>query len=47
MLILGSPGKVVRELKAEEIAGIRDIALRYAESGQRYRREMQPQDIPG
>ena len=47
VLILGSPGKVVRELKAEEIAGIRDIALRYAESGQRYRREMQPQDIPG
>lgn len=47
VLIIGSPGKVVRELKPEEIAAIREIALRYAERGQRYRREMAPQDIPG
>ncbi|NBG88916.1 gamma carbonic anhydrase family protein [Isachenkonia alkalipeptolytica] len=33
VLVLGSPGKVIRKLTEEEIQGIRDSALKYAEYG--------------
>lgn len=33
VLVLGSPGKVVRELSKEEIEGIKDSALKYANYG--------------
>jgi carbonic anhydrase/acetyltransferase-like protein (isoleucine patch superfamily) len=46
VLILGSPGKVVRELKPEEIAGIRAIADGYVERAQRFRAALEPQDAP-
>jgi len=36
VLIVGSPGKVVRELKAEEIARLRDSAAHYVDNGRRY-----------
>lgn len=33
VLVLGSPGKVIRNLTEEEIQGIRDSALKYADYG--------------
>ncbi|WP_301101155.1 gamma carbonic anhydrase family protein [Propionivibrio sp.] len=39
-LIIGSPGKVVRELSNEEVARLPDSAERYAENWQRYQREL-------
>jgi carbonic anhydrase/acetyltransferase-like protein (isoleucine patch superfamily) len=38
VLVLGSPGKVVRKLTDEEIKGIKDSALHYAEYGQDHKR---------
>ena len=46
VLIVGSPGKVIRHLTPEEIAHIGSIAPQYVERAQRYQREMQPQAIP-
>jgi carbonic anhydrase/acetyltransferase-like protein (isoleucine patch superfamily) len=46
VLIVGSPGKVVRDLTPEEIAKVASIAVNYAERAQRYQRELQPQDVP-
>jgi carbonic anhydrase/acetyltransferase-like protein (isoleucine patch superfamily) len=46
VLIVGSPGKIVRDLTPEEIARIGTIAPQYVERAQRYQREMAPQDIP-
>ena len=46
VLIIGAPGKVVRQLTPEEITAIRSIALRYVERSQRYQRELAPQEIP-
>jgi carbonic anhydrase/acetyltransferase-like protein (isoleucine patch superfamily) len=46
VLVLGSPGKVVRELKPEEIAGIRAIADGYVERARRFKAELKPQDAP-
>ena len=37
VLILGTPGKVVRELSDEEIAYIESIARHYIDNAQRYR----------
>lgn len=42
-LVLGSPGKVVRQLSAEEIAHIRGIADHYVVNFKRYKREFQAQ----
>jgi carbonic anhydrase/acetyltransferase-like protein (isoleucine patch superfamily) len=36
-LVLGSPGKVVRTLSDEEVAGLRAIAAHYVENARRYR----------
>ena len=41
-LILGSPGKMVRELTDEEGAGLPGSAERYVENWQRYREELNP-----
>src|SRR5436305_9718042 len=35
-LVLGSPGKVVRTLSDEEVAGLREIAAHYVENARRY-----------
>jgi carbonic anhydrase/acetyltransferase-like protein (isoleucine patch superfamily) len=40
-LVLGSPGKVVRQLSDQEAAAIRLGCANYAERAQRYRRELQ------
>ena len=39
-LVLGAPGKVVRELDAEAIAGLRLSALHYQENAARFRRDL-------
>jgi carbonic anhydrase/acetyltransferase-like protein (isoleucine patch superfamily) len=39
-LILGSPGKVVRKLSEEEIAGLQESAAHYVHNAQRYRDEL-------
>jgi len=46
VLILGSPGKVVRELRPEEIEGIRGIADGYVERARRFKTELKPQPAP-
>ncbi|MBV8032591.1 MAG: gamma carbonic anhydrase family protein [Betaproteobacteria bacterium] len=40
VLVLGSPGKVVRELKPEERARLRDIATGYVERARLYRKDL-------
>ena len=42
VLIIGSPGKVVRELSAEEIARLPGSAERYVQNWRRYQSELQP-----
>ena len=39
-LVLGSPGKVVRTLSDDEVAGLYRIADHYVENAERYRREL-------
>ena len=39
-MVLGSPGKVVRQIRDEEAAGLRKIASGYVERSARYRTEM-------
>src|SRR5262252_10636126 len=46
VLILGSPGKVVRELRPEEVAGIQQIADGYVKRAQRFKGELAMQDVP-
>jgi len=40
VLIVGSPGKVVRELSDEEVARLPGSAERYVQNWQRYQREL-------
>ena len=42
-LVLGSPGKVVRELTPEQIAGNKRSALHYIENFKRFKRELEVQ----
>ena len=42
-LVMGSPGKVVRELSAEEIAGLRESADGYVARATWYRAQFRPQ----
>ncbi|MCX7891758.1 MAG: gamma carbonic anhydrase family protein [Burkholderiales bacterium] len=42
VLILGQPGKVVRELRPEELAALERSAESYVQKGRRYRREFAP-----
>lgn len=46
VLILGQPGRVVRDLRPEELALLRDSAESYVQKGRRYRRELTAQDVP-
>ncbi len=41
-LVVGSPGKVIRELKEEEITALKRSANTYAEKGQIYRTQSHP-----
>ena len=43
-LVMGSPGRVVRELSSEEIAGLRAAATGYVDKMRRYARGLVPQD---
>ncbi|MCW5605881.1 MAG: gamma carbonic anhydrase family protein [Burkholderiales bacterium] len=43
-LVLGSPGRVVRQLKPEEITRINRIADHYVQNFKRYQRELKPDD---
>ncbi|MGD9538926.1 MAG: gamma carbonic anhydrase family protein [Alphaproteobacteria bacterium] len=42
-LIVGAPAKVVRELRSEEVAGIRKAAQHYVENWQRFANGLKPQ----
>lgn len=42
VLVLGSPGKVVRQLTPEEIAGLEKSAQYYVENGKRFKRDLKP-----
>jgi carbonic anhydrase/acetyltransferase-like protein (isoleucine patch superfamily) len=42
VLILGQPGKVIRELRPEELEMLRQSAESYAKKGRRYRSEFAP-----
>ena len=43
-LVMGAPGRVVRQLTEEQIADIRSTADHYVENFQRFRREMKRED---
>lgn len=43
-LVLGSPGKIVRELTPEEIEANTDFSDRYVRNSARYRNTLKPQD---
>lgn len=42
-LVMGSPGKIVRTLTEQEIAGLRLTASRYVENFKRFQRDLRPQ----
>jgi len=46
VLVLGSPGKVVRELRSEERENLLRIAAGYVERSRRYRTEFREQPLP-
>jgi carbonic anhydrase/acetyltransferase-like protein (isoleucine patch superfamily) len=46
VLVLGQPGKVVRDLKPEELAMLRYAADSYVAKSRRYRRELALQALP-
>ncbi|HKC45047.1 MAG TPA: gamma carbonic anhydrase family protein [Burkholderiales bacterium] len=46
VLILGSPGKVVRELRQDEIALIEGIADGYVQRARQFKAELKPQELP-
>ena len=46
VLVLGSPGKVVRELKPEEREGLLRIAQGYIERSQLYRAQLREEKLP-
>ena len=41
-LVMGAPGKVVRDLDAAAIAGLTSSALHYQENARRFRRDLKP-----
>jgi carbonic anhydrase/acetyltransferase-like protein (isoleucine patch superfamily) len=45
-MVLGSPGKVVRELTPEQIEGLRTSALHYVENARRFKADLRPQTEP-
>ena len=46
VLILGAPGRVVRELRPDEVTWIEGIAEGYVQRARRFRRELAPQEAP-
>src|SRR5690242_15097705 len=44
-LVLGSPGKVVRELTAEQIEGLHRSAAHYVENARRFKQGLKPQAV--
>ncbi|MGA8053111.1 MAG: gamma carbonic anhydrase family protein [Burkholderiales bacterium] len=46
VLILGTPGKIIRELRPDEIDNIKRIAEGYVQRAKRFRLEMRAQDVP-
>jgi carbonic anhydrase/acetyltransferase-like protein (isoleucine patch superfamily) len=46
VLIMGSPGKVVRELSEAEIAFLQASAAHYVENWKRYARDLTPTTRP-
>ena len=42
-LVVGSPGKIIRELNDEEVAEITEFSDRYVRNSKRYRETLQPQ----
>jgi carbonic anhydrase/acetyltransferase-like protein (isoleucine patch superfamily) len=46
VLILGSPGRIVREVRPEEVEWIRGIADGYVERAKRFKHELRSQDPP-
>jgi carbonic anhydrase/acetyltransferase-like protein (isoleucine patch superfamily) len=42
VLIVGSPGKVVRELSADDVIHLKHAAAHYVENARRYRQMLQP-----
>ena len=46
VLVVGSPGKVVRDLKPEEREGLLRIAQGYVERSRRFRTELREQSLP-
>lgn len=46
VLVLGSPGRIKRDLTAEEQARIRDGAAHYADRGRLYQAHLKPQQQP-
>jgi len=46
VMVMGSPGKVVRELRPEEIAFFNSVADNYAARARRYRQELRIDDTP-
>jgi len=46
VLVLGSPGKIVRELKPGERANLLKIAAGYVERSRRYKTELRAQSLP-
>ena len=43
-LVMGAPGKVVREVTPEHVARMRESAEHYVRNWQRYRRDLRPDD---
>jgi carbonic anhydrase/acetyltransferase-like protein (isoleucine patch superfamily) len=41
-LVMGSPGKVVRELSPQQIKGLEMSALHYVENAKRYLKDLKP-----
>ncbi len=46
VMVMGSPGKVVRDLRPEEILFFNSVAVNYAERAKHYRRELKVDDRP-
>ena len=43
-LVVGSPGKVIRQLSPERVAKLRTYASAYAKNAARFRKGLKPQD---
>jgi carbonic anhydrase/acetyltransferase-like protein (isoleucine patch superfamily) len=46
-LVMGSPGKIVRTLSDEEVAGLRAIAAHYVANARRYLTDLAPDEMAG